>query len=420
MRVELLSHATDDGATVYTLARLRADAAPAGERSPVNLALVIDRSSSMRGPRIRQAIRAALEVVDKLEERDRLSVITFDAAAQTVFGPAPMNQSRRMAARAALEAIETGVGTNLAAGIKKGAEAIRSGFVRGATSRLVMLSDGQPSIGLTDAERLGELAAKEAARGMSITTMGLGVGFDDELLIEVSSRGRGGFYFLATAADVAAAFGRELAGLFAIAASQTELKLLPSDDILAAEVLHRLPSRTTDDGLVVELGELAAGAPRQVLFRLTRLPQTRATRCGTIMATYRRSDGTAGDGHILGIELPSVPIGTHLQEVTFERLRLTVATAVDVAWARRACGDRSSTLGVLSAAKHEVDEAKVDRSLSEEHAVELLSELRRAKEAVTNSSQERERIRRSMRERSHVTMLGHSLVRELPADDDEV
>jgi Ca-activated chloride channel family protein len=55
---------------------------------------------------------------------------------------------------AAIEGIESGVGTNLAAGIRKGADALASGYVRGAVSRLILLTDGQPSVGMTNAERL--------------------------------------------------------------------------------------------------------------------------------------------------------------------------------------------------------------------------------------------------------------------------
>ena len=348
----------DSCETVYVLARLHSDAVDLGARSPVNLALVIDRSSSMRGPRIAQAISAAQQVVGKRDHRDRLSVVVFDASARTVFGPAAVTDAARPGLLAAIGNIATGVGTNLAAGIKKGAEAIRSGFVRGATSRLVLLTDGQSSVGITDPDRLGMIAEKEAGRGVSITAMGLGQGFDDELLAEIARRGRGGFYYLQSAADIAAAFGHELAGVFAIAATDTDVKLLPTEDVLSADVMHRLPCRPTDDGLLVEVGEIAANAPRQILFRLTRAPGAIARNCGTLMVTFRHTDGTTGDGHILGIELPAHPIDEHSREITLERLRLGVATAVDVAWARRASGDSSSALATLDDVKKIVIEMR--------------------------------------------------------------
>src|SRR5688572_2391536 len=95
MRLDVATEVTDGGATVHLLARLAADDTPAGDRAPINLALVIDRSSSMRGPRMAQAIRAASQVVDRLEARDRLTVVVFDASARVVFGPDGLGPANR-------------------------------------------------------------------------------------------------------------------------------------------------------------------------------------------------------------------------------------------------------------------------------------------------------------------------------------
>src|SRR6266511_2283215 len=115
MRLEVLAEVTDAGATVHLLARLEADAEPARERPPVNLALAVDRSSSMRGPRFAQAIRAASQVVHRLEPRDRLTVVAFDAGVRVVFGPERVTPEAGEKLVRALESLETGVGTNLAA-----------------------------------------------------------------------------------------------------------------------------------------------------------------------------------------------------------------------------------------------------------------------------------------------------------------
>jgi uncharacterized protein YegL len=419
MRVEMLTDVTDAGATIHLLVRIEAQAPPSSDRPPINLALAIDRSSSMRGPRIAQATAAAMQVVEQLDARDRLAVITFDASARVVFGPAQMTDEAKEHIARALESMRTGVGTNLAAGIKKGVEAVCSGYVRGGLARLVLLTDGQPSMGILDSRSLAAIAEKEASRGVTITTMGLGESFDDELLAELAAHGRGGFHYLANAADIPGAFGRELAGVFAIAAARTELRLRPSGEISSVDVMHRLPSRPLDDGLTVELGELAAAAPRQVLFRLVRVPGARSRHCGTLSITYQHADGKPGDAYLLGIELPEDPVPAHGREITLERTRLAVAAAVDVAWARRASGDNMRALAALGDIKAEVlqlhEEDRADRNALES----LLQDIAEAEAAVVKSSAERERARRSMRERSHITLLGHSTVRRLPPAEDE-
>jgi Ca-activated chloride channel family protein len=423
MRVELLTDVSENGSSVYLLVRLEAQAPPSSQRMPVNLALVLDRSSSMRGPRIAHAVAAVRQVVQQLDVRDRLSVIAFDASARSLFGPANVTPETRRLLDEALAGLRTGVGTNLAAGIKKGAEAVRSGFVRGAISRMVLLTDGQPSLGITDSGRLCALAEKEASGGVSITTMGLGEGFDDELLAELARSGRGGFHYLAGAADIPGAFGRELAGVFAIAATQTEIVLRPAEHVTTAELVHRLPSRPRDDGLVVEMGELAAATPRQVLFQLTRPPKATYdaadARCGTLTVTYRLPDGSAGDAHLLGVEAPVAPVPEHRRIITLERTRLAVASAVDTAWARRASGDSMRALAALGEIKAEVLRLRSEDRADPRALDQLLQDIAEAEAAVVKSSAERERARRSMRERSHITLLGQSTVRRLPPGEEE-
>lgn len=409
----------DDGSVAYLLVRLVARAEDVQQRQPLNLALAIDRSSSMRGPRIAQAIAAASQVVDKLDGRDRLTVISFDASARVVFGPAQVTDEIKPRLVAALRGLRTGVGTNLAAGIKKGAEAIKTGFVRKAISRLVLLTDGQPSVGIVDADKLCGLVEAQYAAGVTTTAMGIGEGFEDELLAEMARRGRGGFHYLAQAENIPAAFGRELAGLFAIAATGAEIKLVPDADITSVELLHRLPSRPVDDGLEVEIGEVAADAPRQVLFRLGRFAPSGGRRLGTLRCTFRNADGTAGDPHIAGVELPAlVPRDDHI-DITTERIRIEVAAAVDAAWARRASGDSLHALAALAEVRREVEQARDLGDILSGEARALVDDMTAAEDAIAHSAAEREKIRRGLKERSQITLLGRSAVRRLPTRDDD-
>jgi hypothetical protein len=204
--------------------------------------------------------------------------------------------------------------------------------------------------------------------------------------------------------------------VFAIAATDTQIKLVPDERVTSVEVLHRLPSRPAEDGMVVEVGQVAAGAPRLVLFRLRH--EGGGRRLGTMTVTYRTTDGRAGDARILGVELPAVPVGAHIHQVTHERLRLEVATAVDVAWARRASGDSAQALAGLGAVERQVTKARDGQLLAGEAATELIAEIAAARDAVQRSASERERLRRGMRERSQITLLGQSQVGRVPDEEE--
>src|SRR5262249_48988431 len=136
MRLDLFCASLEDPRVVYALLRMTADPAaqvasvgPGGTpyreglfverpptRRPVNMVLVLDRSSSMRGPRLAQAILAVRRVLERLDERDRLGVVTFDAGVRVLLPPGPVTDEARRRLNAELEKLDTGAGTNLAGG----------------------------------------------------------------------------------------------------------------------------------------------------------------------------------------------------------------------------------------------------------------------------------------------------------------
>jgi Ca-activated chloride channel family protein len=417
VRLEHITCAAERGNIAYLLVLLEAELSPQRPRNPVNLVLVIDRSSSMRGPRLDQALATACQVLARLDHRDRLSLLTFDSAVRTVFGPEPVTEVGRQRAVEAITAVDTGSGTNLGNAIKIGAEVVRSGFLRGSRSRLILLTDGQPTVGITNHERLCELVAREAERGITTTTMGLGEAFDDDLLAGIARFGRGRFYYLAEPADIPAAFGRELTGVFSLTATDVALKLAPCQSVRSVELLHRVSSRPVDDGLLVNIGEVAADAPRTLLFRLGRSPGA-SFQLGSLTLTYRDVDGRAEHPRIFGVELSHPAPPEVVRAVTAERMRIAVAQAIDAAWVRRAGGDGLQALSALADVQRDLERERDHGSLALHDAEILLYEVRAAGEAILKTAVEREQARRSMRERTQITLLGHSLS-HLPLEDEE-
>jgi Ca-activated chloride channel family protein len=292
--------------------------------------------------------------------------------------------------------------------------------VREAIARVILLTDGLPSVGVRAVDKLGAIAEAEAARGVTTTTMGIGEAFDDDLLGEISRRGKGGFYYLANPESIPAAFGRELEGVFSIAGTQVELKIVLEEQVTSCEVLHRLTTRHAADGLVVEVGEIALGAPRQVLVKMQRQSPTSAEKSrllAKLAVTYK--DGRGHDGaHLVRVESPVIGAGRpEVAEVALERLRLASAVAVDEAWARRASGHREQAIAALAEVRSAVAGAR-DRGLAPRPLLdEIANEIVEAEEAIAGAAREAERYRRAARERSHVTLLGQSVVRPLPEDE---
>jgi hypothetical protein len=121
-------------------------------RRPLCLALCLDASSSMRGPRFALALQAARDVVHSLGPDDRFAVVTFDRNARTVLGATTLDADGQHTASRTLDRLTTGVGTNLSAGWREAAEGLLRAMVPGAVRRVLVLTDGYPSRGETQPE----------------------------------------------------------------------------------------------------------------------------------------------------------------------------------------------------------------------------------------------------------------------------
>ena len=401
---------------VQLLVRITAPEHELGARRPAHLALVIDRSSSMRGPRLKQAVHAARELIDRLGPKDRLSIVTFDAAPTVVCDPGPVTPERKEEMEQALDSIVTGVGTNLGAALRTGADLIRASYVRECVARVLLLTDGQASVGVTDGERLAAMSEAIYKAGVTTTTMGLGQGFDDDMLIDIATRGQGAYYYLATPGDIPAAFGRELEGVFSISAQDTKIKLIPHQDIEAVELLHKLPCEPLRDGLLIRVGDVSCSAPRQILFRMIIAEDSESRTAGRLSVTYKNARGATADAHILGIPLPDEALIEDVQAIVAEGLKLRVANAVDKAWGQRTSGNSGQALLGLRQVHRAVIKESESNRCPQLVAQELLGDLARAEIAINQGAEERERVRRGLREKSQMTQMGHSVLHQLNRD----
>src|SRR3954471_740192 len=139
-------------------------------RPPINVALVLDRSGSMDGVPLAAAKEAAGRFASFLTSEDRLSIVAFDDHVRTIFGPA---QAGDLAAVEALSRVHAGGSTNLSGGWLKGRKLVEQALVEG-TNRVVLLTDGQANVGVTDPDKLLGLAQAGAKRGVSTTCIGFG------------------------------------------------------------------------------------------------------------------------------------------------------------------------------------------------------------------------------------------------------
>lgn len=240
-------------------------------RPPLSLAIIIDRSGSMHGPPIQNAKEAALSVLRQLEERDAFSVVTYSSSSETVIPMERATDANKAAARAAIETIDDDGGTCISCGLETGAREVADSPVAQGLRRILLISDGQANEGLYDRDELAQLAATKAARGVSISTVGVGLDFDEVTMRRLAEVGRGSYYFVEDTVALSAMFARELASLSRTVASDVRLVATAAPGVRIEEAYGYPMTRVTraGDSVVVPVADMRAGDTRKVVFRVT-------------------------------------------------------------------------------------------------------------------------------------------------------
>jgi Ca-activated chloride channel family protein len=193
-------------------------------RLPVNLALVIDRSSSMSGDKIAKAREAALEAVRRLEADDVVALIAYDSRVETLVPAQRVGDRRRL--EAAICSIEATGMTALHGGVMRGAEEVRQHIEdRRYVNRIILLSDGQANVGPKSPEELGRLGTQLMREGITVSTVGLGLGFNEDLMTRLAQSSDGNTYFVEDSADLPRIFAAELGDVLSIVARRVVIEI---------------------------------------------------------------------------------------------------------------------------------------------------------------------------------------------------
>src|SRR5687768_3111362 len=193
-------------------------------RPPVNIALVIDRSGSMSGDKIVKAREAALEAVRRLSPDDIVALVAYDTTVQTLIPAQRVGDGRRL--ERAISGIEVGGNTALHGGVTRGAAEVRRHMEdRRFVNRVILLSDGLANVGPSSPEDLGRFGASLVKEGISVTTIGLGLGFNEDLMTRLAQRSDGNTYFVEHSSDLPRIFAAELGDVLNVVARRIIIEI---------------------------------------------------------------------------------------------------------------------------------------------------------------------------------------------------
>ncbi|MET7401457.1 von Willebrand factor type A domain-containing protein [Dactylosporangium sp. NPDC005572] len=196
---------------------LQTSAAPSGERRDAQLTFVVDVSGSMAEAGKLDLVQHGLHtLVDQLRSTDSVAIVAYSDNADVL---RPMTAVRdRGALHTAIDRLRIAGSTNLEAGLFKGYDIARNAFRTDATNRVILLSDGLPNVGSTDATSLVREVQEAAAK--QITMMGVGVGSDygDKFMEQLADKGDGYVVYVSERDEAARIFVEQLPAALSVRA----------------------------------------------------------------------------------------------------------------------------------------------------------------------------------------------------------
>jgi Ca-activated chloride channel family protein len=276
---------------------LEAKSQGAGMRLPLNLGIVLDRSGSMYDEkRLDYVIEAVKYLIQHLGPDDRAAVVAFADKAAVVATTEQLLQDKGRVLQAIddLDLLEIGGGTQMALGMEAALAEVEKHYSPTRLNRLLLLTDGQ-----TYEERKCLDLARRHHERVSCSTLGVGIEFNEKLLMEMAEASGANYHFINDPASIPDIFSRELEGLRNVALTNARIEARLSTGMQVKEVFRSSPQiyplkEVTPDAeraLVIPLGDLESGVPNSALLVLV-LPPRKPGRVRIAQATlcYDTSD----------------------------------------------------------------------------------------------------------------------------------
>lgn len=242
------------------------------QRSPINVAIVLDRSGSMRGEKIERAKEAAIMAINSLNSNDIVSIVTYDHTVNVLVPATNLTNRAEIAYRIAK--IFSGGNTALFAGVSKGAYETRKFLTQNRINRVVLLSDGLANVGPSTAEELGRLGASLGREGMSVTTIGLGLGYNEDLMTRLAGYSDGNHAFAENASDLAEIFRNEFDSAKSVVAKELHIIIRCAKNIRPLRIVGR-DGEIIGQDVRIDLNQLSSRQEKFVVLEVE-VPESRA------------------------------------------------------------------------------------------------------------------------------------------------
>ena len=235
------------------------------DRAPVNVAIVLDKSGSMDGEKIIKAREAAKMAIQRLNENDIVSVVLYDSTVRVIVPSTKVSDKEAICAQ--IDRITANGSTALFAGVSKGAAEIRKFISKERVNRVLLLSDGQANIGPKSPGALGELGGSLIKDGISVSTIGLGSGYNEDLMFKLADRSDGNHAFAENGVDLVRIFDAEFGEILSVVAQEVLVKIECSEGVRPVRVIGR-DAEISGATATVLLNQLYSGQEKYIVMEV--------------------------------------------------------------------------------------------------------------------------------------------------------
>ena len=289
-RVETEKQILPAGASQTIIVKVTLDAPPAPStlpRPPVNLSLVLDRSGSMSGSKLNRAKAAAIEALKRLAPQDIFSLVVYDHTVDTIIPAQSARYTEGIIPR--IQQIKPGGNTALFGGISQGAAEIRKHLDNDYIHRIILLSDGLANVGPSTPDDLGRLGAALIKEHISVTTIGVGTDYNEDLMARFSQKSDGNIYFVESSIDLPRIFTAELGDVLSVVARKVEVIIEMPQGVRPLKIIGR-EGRIRNNLIELSMNQLYGDQEKYALVEMA-IPQSSSGQTMEIArATVRYED----------------------------------------------------------------------------------------------------------------------------------
>ncbi len=331
-------------------------------RAPLAAVLVIDRSGSMSGDKIDDARQAAERFVQGMTDGDMLAIVTYGSDVSVDLPFVTLDSAAKTRALGIVRRIEEGGGTNIDGGLLAAKSQLAAANLAGKVARVVLVSDGRPTEGDRRVATLTGHTGALRATGVTTSTIGLGLDYNEDLMEAMAVDGGGRYHYLKNGSQMAQVLDAELQHGRNVVASNVKLHL-PRALAAGLNVLGAPGQKDVGntDKLVVDVGDLAAGEERHVLVKIDATvandvgfaaPELLYTKAG--QSTQSLVANRADAFRLLPTADLVVLNGSRNDDVRVRVLQIEASLALTASMTSWSNGDRDGARDQLNKAKTEV------------------------------------------------------------------